>query len=195
MEHAPSKNFEFPEYTSDMALTDTDIYVASFPKGEERQERQSEIINEADALLPKWMNQEEIAAKHDLIRLVAITGSSAYGPRERNSSLADIDVAFLLDKDNDEDNFEIFPEKSDEEPFHLLGTGKNDVSRGNRTLHWLLYPHIPIRNELSDEELRSIVGNLVESTRQRIAEIQNVINDFKTKTTVLSKESRHVWHK
>ena len=51
--------------------------------------------------------------------------------------------------------------------YHLFGTGYSDEARGPRQLHWLLYPHFPIENNLSEEEIATITSDLLAATETR----------------------------
>ncbi len=55
-------------------------------------------------------------------------------------------------------------------------TGFGDEARGKRLIHWLLYPHFPIENNLSDQEIKSIMANLLESTEARKDKIFEYMN-------------------
>lgn len=169
----PARGGKVPSFTDKDSEEYWKEYRASFLHGDERQERFRMIIEQTKESLPKMLESKEIGKNRDKILLVALSGSSVYGPRKQEASLADIDVTFLMDSENSEYNFDIIPKGDKPSSFHLFGTGKTDESRGSQLMHWLLYPHYPLDNRLDDASLRKIINELVNTTRLRLDEIRN----------------------
>ena len=132
-----------------------------------------QIINQARADLPELIEKYSGIIPKDKIKLIALGGSSLYGPRQEGERLSDVDLNFLIDEKTDKLNFQVLPDihKPEEIPYHLFGTGYGDKARGNRRVHWMLYPHYPLENNLSQDELEKIIGNLLTSTEKRKPEI------------------------
>ncbi len=160
-----------PGFTEDLEQNAWENFRDSFLKGGDRKERFSEIVNMAQRDLPMILEKYSTIIPKDKVKLIALGGSSFYGPRRTNERLSDVDLNFLIDEETDSLNFNVWPDSgsfSKETPYHLFGTGYGDKARGSgRELHWLLYPHFPIRNSFSDKELKSIIENLVLATEKR----------------------------
>jgi hypothetical protein len=159
-----------PAFGEELDYNAWEKFQDSFLKGDERKERFSEILESAKRDVPSLVQEHAETIPENKIKLVALGGSSFIGPRREGEFLSDIDLNFLLDQENNKYNFDILPTGKDKEktPYHLFGTGYGDEARGEkRELHWLLYPHFPIQNSLPDDELRSIIERLVESTEER----------------------------
>lgn len=182
-----------PGFTDDLNDASMEEFRGSFLKEGERKERFSEIIESVQRDLPMLLEKNIDVIVQDKIKLIALGGSSFLGPRKPGEKLADIDLNFLIDQENDSLNFDILPDGDDRSksiPYHLFGTGYTDKTRGEgRQLHWLLYPHFPIRNMLSDEELRVIIEQLVISTEERKDEILESIENLDAILKERSQES------
>jgi len=178
-----------PAFTKELSYEAWENFQKSFLKGEERKRRFSEILESAKIDLPALLEKYADVIPADKIKLIALSGSSIIGPRKEKEFLSDIDLDFLLDQEDGELNFDILPDekKKEEIPYHLFGTGYGDAARGKgRDVHWLLYPHFPIQNSLSDQELKSIIERLVITTKQRKDEILETIENMKR---ILGKKS------
>lgn len=171
-----------PEFTNELDEQSWEQFGESFLRGEEKQERFQEIIDHAKQDLPGLLKEHKTFIPKNKIQLVALTGSSMYGPRRKEEHLSDVDLNFLLEEKSNRFNFEIMPEIPQEQnkiPYHLTGTGTNDSARNERSeIHWLLYPHFPIMNSLPDEKLKDIIGDLVLSTQKREDEILSSIKNL-----------------
>jgi len=154
----------------------------SFLFGEERKERFDKIVNVAEEYSRQFISRvsEQTGENfEDEVLLTAIGGSSFYGPRKEGEELSDIDLYFLINDQGTESSFERLPQVTDDPAFHIMGTGYKDESRlGREEIHWLLYPHYPLANKLSDDKLKKVIKAIVESTFQRQAEIQAEINNL-----------------
>lgn len=183
----------FPDFTDDLDEQSWEKFGESFLKGEERKERFSEIINLTKQNLPQLLRENRTFIPKSKVRLIALTGSSFYGPRREGEYLSDIDLDFLIDEKSNKLNFEIMPEVSSEPnkiPYHLVGTGLSDNARGERNeIHWLLYPHFPISNSLSDERLKDIISNLVSATHERKDKIMSSIKNLDVQLKEISEPS------
>lgn len=159
----------FPAFDADSEEQYWQKFSKSFLTGGERLERMRAI--EARALADLHIifeTHKEI--DQGKVRLVALGGSSAYGPRKQDTLLSDVDLFFLLDSTTPEHNFDIRPREEEENkvPYHLIGTGTTDQARwAIEPVHWLLTPHIPLYNTYSDNELKQLMHGLVASTRSR----------------------------
>jgi hypothetical protein len=158
-----------PGFTEDVREAFWEDFQASFLWGEERKKRFSEIIEKARVDLPELLEKHSKIIPRDKIKLIALGGSSLYGPRQEKQRLSDVDLNFLIDERTDKLNFQVLPDihKPDETPYHLFGTGYGDEARGPRQLHWLLYPHYPLENNLGEEEIATITSDLLASTETR----------------------------
>lgn len=164
-----------PGYSEEARGASWEEFQDSFLWGEERKERFAEIVEQARADLPSLIEKHKKIIPRNKIKLIALAGSSLYGPRKEGTRLSDVDVNFLLDERTARRNFDILPDihKPEEIPYHLFGTGFTDEARGQRRIHWMLYPHFPLENNLDDEELKTIIADLlagVESRRPQIME-------------------------
>jgi len=154
----------------------------SFLSGSERIDTLNSIISSVKENISEIILKAGISIDDESVKLIALGGSSFYGPRRSGERLSDVDIYILLDKKDSDNNFEVFPKTSDAEtevPYHIIGTGSNDESRGEkRQIHWLLYPHLPIVNRIENVELKSIISNIIEDTRKRESEIRKSIDDM-----------------
>lgn len=183
-----------PAYTDEMRSRDWREFENSFLLGDERKERLENIIEQTTKDLPTLLDAASAHVRDSSFRLVALFGSSVYGPRRPGEVLSDVDVHFLLNNEGTEYNFEITPRyttESQEIPYHLVGTGQSDESRGKRLIHWLLYPHIPLWNTISSEELNEIIQRIVQQTQRRAQEIQSGIEHL---DGVIESSSREMIH-
>ncbi|MFA6588675.1 MAG: hypothetical protein WCT08_06475 [Patescibacteria group bacterium] len=164
-------------------------FSSSFLKGENREKRLREIIDLTNEELPALISRHNIP--EDEAQLIALSGSSFYGPRKKDSRLTDVDIHFLMNEEVGNRNFEIFPNLEDNElalKYHLMWTGKTDSARGERNeIHWLLYPHYPLINKLSGDELKELMSQLSHDTLARKDEIAERIGELKRE---LEKESQ-----
>jgi hypothetical protein len=178
-----------PPFSQEFDYEEWEKFRGSFLSGEDRVERLSEIVASAKKYLPSLIKEYLNLVSSEDILLVSLSGSSFVGPRKPGEYLSDIDLDFLLSVDDNSSNFDIFAQQEDaKNPYHLFGTGCKDSARGeNRDIHWLLYPHLPIYSTISEEELRSIVDNLVVSTQERAEEIASLI---KKRETILENKFR-----
>lgn len=171
-----------PGFTDDLNDASMEEFRSSFLKDRERKDRFSEIIESVKRDLPMLLEKNTDVIPQDKIKLIALSGSSFLGPRRPGERLVDTDLNFLIDQEDDSLNFDILPDGDDcseSIPYHLFGTGYSDKTRGEgRQLHWLLYPHFPIHNMLSDEELKAIINQLIISTEERKDEILESIEDL-----------------
>ena len=170
-----------PAFTDESRETSWENFQDSFLWGEDRKKRFMEIIEQARIDLPALIKRYSKIIPHNKIKLIALGGSSIYGPRQEGQRLSDIDLNFLIDEKSDKLNFQVLPDihKTEEIPCHLFGTGYGDRARGNRQIHWLLYPHFPLENNLSEDELKKITSNLLTATEARkpkILEYMDSIN-------------------
>lgn len=158
-----------PGFTDDVREASWENFQTSFLWGEKRKERFAEIIEQVRTDLPSLIEKHSKIIPRDKIKLIALGGSSLYGPRQEKQRLSDVDLNFLIDEKTDELNFQVYPDihKPEEIPYHLFGTGYGDEARGPRQIHWLLYPHFPIENNMSEEELKTVISNLLTATEAR----------------------------
>ncbi|MEI7890866.1 MAG: hypothetical protein WCI36_02760 [bacterium] len=160
-----------------------DQFVGSFLRGKDRIIAFDSIANKVRENISVIMSEADMSIVDEKIKIIAIGGSSFYGPRKLGERLSDIDIHILLDDDTDFSNFEIFPKTKESEiinPYHIIGTGKTDQSRGkNRQIHWLLYPHFPVLNKMNSDELSSVIADLSNSTIKREGEIINTIDKMR----------------
>jgi len=150
----------------------------SFLHGEDRRIRFQEILEQAKLDIPTILDRlpQEV---RDKVRIIAITGSSAYGPRRAGERLSDIDINILIDTEDGLLNFEQRPSVEDKTPYHIVVTGYGDSARLDREMiHWLLYPHVPISNAYGTRELLDIINNLVVATIPRAEEIKKKISEL-----------------
>jgi hypothetical protein len=168
----------YPGFTDDIREASWEDFQESFLWGEERKNRFSEIVERTRADLPGLLEKHSEIIPKDKIKLIALGGSSLYGPRKPSERLSDVDLYFLIDEKSNKLNFQVLPDihKSEEIPYHLFGTGFGDEARGPRQMHWILYPHFPIENHLSNEELKSIIEDLLDATELRQPEITEYMN-------------------
>ncbi|KKT28171.1 MAG: hypothetical protein A3G02_00295 [Candidatus Yanofskybacteria bacterium RIFCSPLOWO2_12_FULL_44_13b] len=175
-----------PPFTSDIDKQTWELFRSSFLKGKERHDRLQYIINQSINDFPKIFSGIPSETLEKIV-LVALTGSSVYGPRRKGEILSDVDIHFLIDGKDASLNFEKMPGQFDDIPYHIIGTGKSDAARGSRgQIHWLLYPHIPLENKLSHDRLIEIIDLLIEDTRKRQPEIQKYIKSLEVKIKDLS---------
>lgn len=169
---------QIPGFTDDAREASWENFQDSFLWGEERKKRFVEIVEQARIDLPELLERHSRIIPADKIKLIALSGSSLYGPRQEGERLSDIDLNFLIDEETDKLNFQVLPDvrKSEEIPYHLFGTGYSDEARDQRQIHWLLYPHFPIKNNLKEAELNTIISNLISATETRKPEIIEYIN-------------------
>jgi hypothetical protein len=169
-----------PAFTDEIREASWEDFQDSFLWGEERKERFAQIIEQARIDLPELMEKHSKIIPKDKIKLIALGGSSIYGPRQEGERLSDVDLNFLIDEKTDKLNFQSLPDihKPDEIPYHLFGTGYGDKARGNRRMHWMLCPHFPLENNLSQEELEKIISNLLTATEKRKLEIQKYMGSI-----------------
>jgi hypothetical protein len=162
-----------PAFTEELDYNAWERFQESFLKGEGRKDRLSKILESAKGDIPHLLEEHVKVIPANETKLIALAGSSILGPRRENELLSDVDLNFLLDREDGKENFDILPtEESEKIPYHLFGTGYGDNARGQRRdIHWLLYPHFPIENSLPDTELHSIIERLVVSTEKRKDEI------------------------
>lgn len=176
-----------PPYTSEQEEIDWKDFSHSFLIGEDRKKRFNEIIYQTEMDLPKIFEAFGDRFPKEHIDIVALTGSTAYGPRKPEARFSDTDLRFLFDVPNDSMNVEVMPDLALKElgtPYHLIGTGTTDAARGpHADIHWLLYPHYPLQNRLDDARLKEIIARLVNETRSnsdilksRIAELEKLIS-------------------
>lgn len=180
-----------PGFTDDLNDEALEEFRNSFLKGEERKERFSEIVESTQRDLPMLLEKNADVIPEDKIRLIALGGSSFLGPRKSGKKLSDIDINFLIDQEDDRLNFDVLPDAEappEAIPYHIFGTGYSDEARGKgRQLHWLLYPHFPIDNKISDEELKDIIEQLIISTEQRK---DKILESIKNLDVILKEKSR-----
>ena len=169
-----------PAFTDKERADSWEHFQESFLWGEERKERFAHIVEQARANLPDLMEKHADIIPKDKIKLIALGGSSLYGPRQEGERLSDIDLNFLIDEKTDKLNFQVLPDihKPEETPYHLFGTGYGDKARGNRRIHWMLYPHFPLENNLSQDELEKIISDLLRATEKRKPEIVSYMDSI-----------------
>lgn len=169
-----------PGFTDDIQEASWENFQASFLWGEERKRRFAEIIERAKIDLPELVEKHKKLIPKDKIGLIALGGSSLYGPREEGQRLSDVDLNFLIDEKTDKLNFQVLPDihKPEEIPYHLFGTGFSDEARGQRQIHWMLYPHFPLENNLSEEELQTLIAGLLAATEARKPKIVEYMNSI-----------------
>jgi len=168
-----------PEFTSDIDKSIWKAYKESFLKYPEGVSQLEKILGKVRQDIPGIINEHSDKIPAEKLQMIALSGSSFYGPRRPGESLSDIDLNFLIDEKTNQLNFEQLPETNnpDEFQYHIISTGKTDEARGkNHDIHWLLYPHFPIKNAMPNEELKAIIHELVEATRKRKQEILDKIN-------------------
>lgn len=196
-EHKTLRPLQTAAFTDDIQNEYWRQFQESFLKGHERQQRFQEILSQIEldhdylfSRIPQGVDKEKI-------RMIALTGSSIYGPRRKGEYMSDIDVNFLLDQNDDLMNFDIYPtiKEKDREPYHLFGTGFTDQSRGSRDIHWLLYPHYPIKNTIPDDELRGIIDQLAVDTQLRKPDIEAEIQRLNILIENEAKENPRGWQK
>jgi hypothetical protein len=168
-----------PEFTKDIDKSAWEAYKESFLRYPEGIDRLEKILKKIRDDIPRIINKHFDKIPVEKLRIIALGGSGFYGPRRAGEFLSDIDLNFLIDEKKSQFNFEQFPDanSSDEFQYHIRATGKTDEARGkNYDIHWLLYPHFPIKNEISNEDLKKIIQELVEDTRKRKPELLNKID-------------------
>ncbi len=158
-----------PGYTEEARQASWEEFQASFPWGEERKERFANIIKQTRADLPSLLEKNSDVIPKDKIKLIALAGSSLYGPRKQGERLSDVDVNILLDEKTAKRNFDLLPDirKTEEIPYHLFGTGYTDEARGQRRIHWMLYPHFPLENHMGEEETKTLIADLLAGAEAR----------------------------
>ncbi len=165
-----------PPYTPEQEKVDWKAFSHTFLVGGDRKKRFQDIVSQTESDLSHILDVYSERIQDDHADIVALTGSAVYGPRELGAKFSDIDLRFLFDVPTDELNVEIFPEEAFKQlgkPYHILGTGTADVSRGQYSdIHWLLLPHYPIRNRLSDTRVKELIADLVKATKVRIDELK-----------------------
>jgi hypothetical protein len=169
-----------PGFTDDVREASWEDFQSSFLWGEERKERFAKIVERTRTDLPSLIEKYSKIIPQDKIRLVALGGSSLYGPRQEKQRLSDVDLNFLIDEKTDKLNFQVYPDihKPEETPYHLFGTGSDDEARGQRQIHWLLYPHFPIENNMSEGELKTTISNLLTATETRKPKITSYMESI-----------------
>ena len=146
--------------------------------GQERRERFLEIARDAERDLPDIISKYLGSISGDKILLAALSGSSVYGPRRPGQRLSDVDIGFLLDSDNPSLNFEVKHEQTMADfgtPYGIVGTGYTDKARGNLDIHWLIFPHYPLRNSVDDKRLKMIIAGITTDTALRRDELETEI--------------------
>jgi len=168
-----------PEFTMDIDQNIWKAYKESFLKYPEGVNQLEKILEKVRQDVPGIINEYSDKIPAEKLQMVALGGSGFYGPRRPGEFLSDIDLNFLIDEETNRLNFEQLPEanNSDEFQYHIISTGKTDEARGkNHDIHWLLFPHFPIKNAIPDKELKAIIYKLVDDTRERKQEILDKIN-------------------
>jgi len=176
-----------PQYSPGQEEIDWKEFSHTFLTGEDRQKRFRDIIKQTETDLPKIFETLGDDLQQNVL-IVALTGSTAYGPRKLGSRFSDTDLRLLFDVADDSLNTEIMPNAALKElgtPYHIIGTGTTDTARGPHSdIHWLLYPHYPLQNHLSDTELKKIIANLVDETqaksdtlKNRVTELEEIITE------------------
>lgn len=172
----------FPGYTTEMQQKGWKEFKDSFLLGEERKERLQELIHDAEHDWSDLLLKNGISISKEEIGLVALEGSGFRGPRKADTKFSDVDIKILLRRDDGSRNFEIMPsvnDTSNKHFYHVIGCGLTDSARFFRDdMHWLLYPHYPIFNTLSAEEVSTVIKDLVDSTYLRKEEIEARINSL-----------------
>lgn len=169
----------FPEFTEDADKGMWKIYRESFLKYPEGIDRLEKILEKVRGDIPRIIDEYSDKIPAEKLQIVALGGSGFYGPRRAGEFLSDIDLNFLIDEETSQLNFEKLPDNNslDEFQYHIRTTGKTDEARGeNYDIHWLLYPHFPIKNEIPDKDLKIIIQELVEDTEKRKQELLNKID-------------------
>ena len=112
-------------------------------------------------------------------RTVALLGGTQVYSYFLERNLID-DLYLTIDEKTDKLNFQVLPDihKPEETPYHLFGTGYGDKARGNRRIHWMLYPHFPLENNLSQDELEKIISDLLRATEKRKPEIVSYMDSI-----------------
>lgn len=168
-----------PEFTKDIDKSMWEAYKKSFlsyPKGIDQLEK---ILEKVRGDIPGIIDEYSDKIPAEKLQIIALGGSGFYGLRRAGEFLSDIDLNFLIDEETSQLNFEQLPDNNslDEFQYHIRTTGKTDKARGeNYDIHWLLYPHFPIKNEISNKDLKTIIRELVEDTRKRKQELLNKID-------------------
>ncbi|MFA4817490.1 MAG: hypothetical protein WC608_02050 [Parcubacteria group bacterium] len=168
-----------PKFTEDVDRSMWEAYKESFLRYPEGMSRLEKILEKVRQDIPGIIKEHSNEIQAEKIQLIALGGSGFYGPRRAGEFLSDIDLNFLINEETSQLNFEQLPDasSSDEFQYHIRATGKADEARGeNYDIHWLLYPHFPIKNEISDKDLKIIIQELIEDTRKRRQELLNKID-------------------
>lgn len=112
-----------PGFSEDVREASWEQFQKSFLWGEERKERFAKIIEQTRVDLPILLEKHSKIIPADKIKLVALGGSSLYGPRQEGQRLSDVDLNFLIDEENSRLNFQVYPDvrKTEETPYHPLG--------------------------------------------------------------------------
>lgn len=169
-----------PGYDKEQEKIDWQAFAQSFLMGNERKERFLEIVAEAEKNVPKFLERYS-AIPRDKVLLIALAGSSVYGPRRAGEFRSDFDIDVLLDQEKPILNFHVTHDQARADfgqPYEITGTGITDSARGNFTIHWLIYPHYPLVNHIDDGRLREIISDIVSDTRKREPELRKVISNF-----------------
>ncbi|MDD5437953.1 MAG: hypothetical protein PHC70_02295 [Patescibacteria group bacterium] len=172
-----------PGYSDDIKEKDWQEFRDSFLTGENRKKRFLELISQIKSDWNNVLHVNEIEIPENEIGIVALEGSGFYGPRKSEAFMSDIDIKILLDRSDNGTNFEIMPSiKNLGKPFyHVIGTGNTDGARFHREeIHWLLYPHFPVVNKYSIEQLDAIIEAIVKDTFARQSQIEQKIAALKT---------------
>src|SRR5258708_5234970 len=99
-----------PGFTDDIREASWENFQDSFLWGEERKKRFIKIVEQARADLPNLLEKHSKIIPAEKIKLIALGGSSLYGPREEGERLSDVDLNFLIDEKTDKLNFQSLPD-------------------------------------------------------------------------------------
>lgn len=154
-------------------------FTESFVAIPERKSELKNIVRECLHDLPSLKRKVKTRLPKDIgIDLIALTGSSVYGPRKKDSELFDRDINFLLNVGGSTHNLNIMP--SNTEPhYQFIATGFEDDGRlKNHLFHWLLEPLLILESKISEQTLKDMVSKLVRQTLKRKGEINKEIENL-----------------
>lgn len=154
-------------------------FTESFVATPERKTELNNIVRECLHDLPSLKRKVKARLPKEIgINLIALTGSSVYGPRKKDSELFDRDINFLLKVVGSTHNLNIMP--SNTEPhYQFIATGFEDGGRlKNQLFHWLLEPFLILESKISVQTLKDTVRELVRQTLKRENEINKEIENL-----------------
>ena len=166
-----------PGYPLELQEKDWQEFAESFLTGEERKNRFQDVVVTTQKNLDKIIGLAGLSKDGTL--LIALTGSTVYGPRQSGEKFSDIDIGILLKHRPGGKKLNILPEQSQDDtdqPFHISVCGDTDESRTTGSdIHWLLYPFYSIESSISPDELQKTIDQLVAQTLGRLPALEKKV--------------------